>query len=332
MKKINIFLCILLSSLMMLSCKSSQTITVHAAPGTKIYTPADIQNPVGSVSNSGKLKVKLSVKPYFGYLLAEAPQSSLKVPFGLDYKHTKYELNMLTGTLCTTLGCCLITTGIISSSDTPSTGIGLAAGGALLTAAGIKSWCSLPRDGWQAYSGFAYEKNQNAIQDLPLSSSLERNDPPRPAAETGRPEKILRSKAVSGASATATSVQKASKAKKSRTDFGAAVAGDYTGSGMLKSARTTVESYGNILVSIVRINASTVRVRVIENGEEFFESPMDYTVKRQKNGSYLLTLPDIPSAKITLTPDHKLIYIHDKVNIDSEIYTLSITARKILAK
>lgn len=329
MKNTKIFLSILLSSLIMLSCKSSQTIIVHAAPGTKIYTPADIQNPVGSVSNSGKLKVKLSVKPYFGYLLAEAPQSSLKVPFGLDYKDSKYHLNVLTGTLCTTFGSCLITTGILFSSDTPSTGIGLAAGGALLTAAGIKALCSTPFDGWQACSDFAYEKNQNAIQDIPLSSSLERNDPPRPAAETGRPEKTLRSKAVSGASATATSVQKASKAKKSRTDFGAAVAGDYTGSGMLKSARTTVESYGNILVSIVRINASTVRVRVIENGEEFFESPMDYTVKRQKNGSYLLTLPDIPSAKITLTPDHKLIYIHDKVNIDSEIYTLSITARKL---
>lgn len=159
MKKTNIFLGILMSSLIMLSCKSSQTITVHAAPGTKIYTPADIQNPVGSVSNSGKLKVKLSVKPYFGYLLAEAPQSSLKVPFGLDYKHTKDELNMQAGTLGTSLGIGLITAGIMFSSDTPSTGIGLAAGGALLTAAGIKSWCSMPSfDGWQANSGFAYEK------------------------------------------------------------------------------------------------------------------------------------------------------------------------------
>lgn len=329
MKNTKIFLSILLSSLIMLSCKSSQTITVHAAPGTKIYTPADMQNPVGSVSNSGKLKVKLSVKPYFGYLLAEAPQSSLKVPFGLDYKHTKDELNMLTGTFGILLGPSLLAGGLAIIGDTPSTGIGLAAGGALLTAVGIKCFTSYPTHGWQVCSGFTYEKNQNAIQDIPMSTSLERNDPPRPAAETGRPEKTLRSKAVSGASAPTTPTQKASKAKKSRTDFGAAVAGDYTGSGMLKSARTTVESYGNILVSIVRINASTVRVRVIENGEEFFESLMDYTVKRQKNGSYLLTLPDIPSAKITLTPDNKLIYIHDKVNIDSEIYTLSITARKL---
>lgn len=329
MKNTKIFLGILLSSLIMLSCKSSQTITVHAAPGTKIYTPADMQNPVGSVSNSGKLKVKLSVKPYFGYLLAEAPQSSLKVPFGLDYKDTKYVLNVLTGTFGTTFGSIMLSTGIIFSADNPTTGIGLAAGGALLTAAGIKSLCSMPFDGWQALSGFTYEKNQNAIQDIPMSTSVERNDPPRLTEKTYTPEKISRKKAISGASAPTTPTQKASKAKKSRTDFGAAVAGDYTGSGTLKSGRTTVESYGNVLVSIVRINASTVRVRVIESGEEFFESPMDYTVKRQKDGTYLLTLPDIPSAKITLTPDHKLIYIHDKVNIDSEIYTFSITARKL---
>lgn len=330
MKNTKIFLSILLSSLIMLSCKSSQTITVHAAPGTKIYTPADMQNPVGSVSNSGKLKVKLSVKPYFGYLLAEAPQSSLKVPFGLDYKDNKYVLNALTGMLGTTFGSIMLSTGIIFSADNPTTGIGLAAGGALLTAAGIKSFCSMPSfDGWQANSGFAYEKNQNAIQDIPMSTSVERNDPPRLTEKTYTPEKISRKKAISGASAPTTPTQKASKAKKSRTDFGTAVAGDYTGSGTLKSARTAVESYGNILVSIVRINASTVRVRVIESGEEFFESPMDYTVKRQKDGTYLLTLPDIPSAKITLTPDHKLTYIHGKVNIDNELYTLSINARKL---
>ena len=88
------------------------------------------------------------------------------------------------------------------------------------------------------------------------------------------------------------------------------------------------ESYENIIVRIVRIDRTTVRISVIENDDDFFESPMDYTVSRQKDGSYLMTLQGIPSAKINLTPNHRLNYTHDKVNIDNSIYTLSITARQ----
>lgn len=328
MKITRIISCLLLSALLVSSCKSTQTITVRATPGTRIYTPEDVHTPVGTVSHSGSLKVKIPVKSYYGYLIAEGPQSSFKVPFGLDYKHTNHTLVQATGIAGSLLGVGMLGGGVAVLGESAGLGAGLAAGGALLSAIGVKALSSNVQDGLQDSMNFSYQKNQRAIQDQPFDTEIRRTDPPRPLTPASLPEKNLRKKATSGTTPGQASGQKASKAKKSRNDFGSAVAGEYIGSGTLRSGKTVEESYENITVRIVRIDRTTVRVSVIENDDDFFESPMDYTVSRQKDGSYLMTMQGIPSAKIILTPNHRLNYTHDKVNIDNSIYTLSITARQ----
>ena len=328
MKNIIYSITLLLSFFMMVSCRSSQTITVFAVPGTKIYTPDDMQAARGTVPPSGKLKVRLSVKPYVGYMLAEMPQSNLKIPFGLDYKSTGHTGEALSGVgisiapAMTIVGACILPVNVGAGAGILATGIAF---GTYSTLGILKQ----PTTGsLQNEMSFSYEKEQKAIQDIPLAAFVEREDPPRPIPAVDHAEKISRKKASSGSISSEVHLSKASKSRKFRNDLASAVVGEYIGAGTLKSAGTTDESYDYICVSIVRVDKTIVRVRIIENGEDFFESPMEYMVTRKKDGSYLLTLHDIPSAKIILTSLGELIYIHDKVNIDNSIYTLSIDAHR----
>ena len=88
MKQRNIFLTalIVMFALTLTSCSTSQTFTVQGTPGTIITTPQNQQ--VAVIDNSGTAKVEIKRNMgYLHYLQAQAPGTSVTVPFALDYKN-----------------------------------------------------------------------------------------------------------------------------------------------------------------------------------------------------------------------------------------------------
>ena len=87
MMKKNIFLSLALgiSLLAFSSCASSQAFLVQGIPGTIISDGNHQQLAV--LDNSGQATITIDRKEgYYSYLLAKTPNSSLEVPFALDYK------------------------------------------------------------------------------------------------------------------------------------------------------------------------------------------------------------------------------------------------------
>lgn len=89
-----------------------------------------------------------------------------------------------------------------------------------------------------------------------------------------------------------------------------------------------IEEYSNVKVVVLRIDNNTVNVDVVENGESYFSTKSKYQVKKKGKNTYVLSLNGIPDAFITIDNAGHLTYIHPKVNIDGDIYTLNITATK----
>ena len=89
-----------------------------------------------------------------------------------------------------------------------------------------------------------------------------------------------------------------------------------------------IEEYSTMKVVVLRIDNSSVNIDVIENGESYFSTKTKYQVKKKGKNTYVLSLDGISDAFITIDSAGHLTYIHPKVNIDGEIYTLNITANK----
>lgn len=263
MNKLNHYTYIILACYLMLySCKTTETFTVQALPGTKIYSPENIETPKGEVPQSGKVKIKLSLKKeYYGYLIAEMPQSKIRAPFGLDYKRLN-TLNTIGGVWGIIFGPSAIAGGILSISE--DTGLGAAALGAgvALTALGIHCMQNEPTDGICSDLDFIYLKNQTAIQDIPFSSTTSVIDPARPSSVEPT-EKVLRKKTTSGNTVAEpkTTTTTPTKAKRRLNDFGASIAGEYSGTGELLKGKAAIETYNDIRIVIMREDKDLVKVQ-----------------------------------------------------------------------
>lgn len=64
------------------------------------------------------------------------------------------------------------------------------------------------------------------------------------------------------------------------------------------------------------------------DGSKFFDSDAEYTIKKEKNGKYSLFLNDIKDATIQIDSKDNLVYVHPSVNIEGEIFSLSISAKE----
>ena len=119
------------------------------------------------------------------------------------------------------------------------------------------------------------------------------------------------------------------KAAKKLSDNTSLLEGSYMGSGKLTKNKETIEEYSTITVKVKSINKNTVAVNVVEsNGDKFFANDSQYDVTRGKDGSYILTNKAVRDAKITISATKKLTYDHPRVNIEGEIYHLTVRATK----
>jgi len=322
--------CLLLSA-----CSSSTNITIHSIPGTEIFS-ADKQK-LGIVGDDGKLKILTDDASYSAFMFSRAPQSNILVPFALDY-------NVRDVSLCSTrlgLGYALATVGTAgmavsaiimlaggSDDDEISSGAGKALGysaGAALVGVGL----GLPADNQLEQGAYAhrykYLSQQTTNHDINIKQPI-LNDKP---SDISHPTAMKVAKGIDVSTSTKSQKHLNQKSKKTFKDFGSQIEGKYVGEGTLTKDKKVIERYKGMSVSIRRISSDKVAVMVEEqDGSKFFFEESQYTVTKSNNEKYLLALDGINSATITIDNTKHLIYIHPKVNIDGDIYELSIKGVK----
>lgn len=141
MKKYINLLIIPLLCLCLASCSTSRNMVFHGKPGTKVYT-ASGSTLLATIGSTGEAKIKLSDNVRSAFFYAQPAGSSLRIPFGLDYKKCGYGMNrFLEGLGMTTsvigdvaMVAGAIAAGVDSESSAPVILVGGGAGVALLGA------------------------------------------------------------------------------------------------------------------------------------------------------------------------------------------------------
>ncbi len=313
MKRLIEILGIVVCAILLHSCSTSQKITIQGTPGTEIYSPT--MDRLGVVSSNGKVSLQISRHTYYSYLMSKNARTNEFVPFALDYKHCDNTLaffgnligqpialsGVLYGGICLAVG------------NVPPEIIGVGA-----AELGIGLLMALPSNHYYKKTHgddqFKYLNNQRTNQDF---SFLPIKDTGFDKTSQSDENKYL-----------ATSTSKTISGNSSSTDNAKFVSGTYTGSGYLAQKGKVIEEYSTMKVVVLRIDNSSVNIDVIENGESYFSTKTKYQVKKKGKNTYVLSLDGISDAFITIDSAGHLTYIHPKVNIDGEIYTLNITANK----
>lgn len=320
------------------SCTTTEKFYINVPEETNISLPME-----GNIEkqNNNKMERKITIpsEGYCGYVLANVPGSSTPIPLGLNLKKNKH-----TGTKAL-LGGAYVLTGaglggliggtitVIGASankdeDVQSVGgaiVGLSAGVAAIGAGmGITSQSRLRQTSYD-YS-FGYEKHQKL--DIPqLSTTLINPNSAKDTPVNQDEKKSIRKKATSDNS-TQTKSSVGSKVNKSRSSLANKVIGNYKGTGRLLRNEIQEDFYSKIEIDITPIDKNTVKVRIIEGGEDFFEEPLIYKVSNDKKGNYQLNIEKIVGAVITITNTGVLNFNHPKVNIDDTMYNLVIKANR----
>lgn len=327
MKRLIELLGIVVCVILLHSCTTAQKITIQGTPGTEIYSPT--MNRLGVVGSNGKVSLKISRHNYYSYLMSKNARANEFVPFALDYKHCN---NTLAASVCFIGAVTALTGGLLGGvslavgEDTPEiTGIGAAMIGTGLLMAIPSNYYYQKTHGDDQ---FKYLSNQRTNQDfrfLPIkdtgyNKTLQNDESKYLATPT--------TERTSSRSSSTVARKKSSVSRRSLTDNAKFVSGTYTGSGYLAQKGKVIEEYSAIKVVVLRIDNYTVNIDVVENGESYFSSKTKYQVKKKGKNTYVLSLEGISGAFITIDNAGHLTYIHPKVNIDGEIYTLNITANK----
>ena len=346
MKFLHKFTAAILACAMLASCTTTQTIRVSGLAGTEIYTPSKTK--VGTINNLGTAEITLDSDAYYAYLLSKAEGSDEYVPFALDYKNHSYAATKMAlgaGYTITSIGLGATVIGTIAlcaaagMEDEDMTSLfGTVSGiGGLVTLAGVG--IGMPADSRMSQLDHAYQfkylPTQSTNQDFAFTQpnlkivSQPVQEETKANVESKKATQETKDSSVSSKSLkSSTSTKKLNdKSTKSFKNHGATVEGSYIGTGSLSMGGQIIESYKDIAVKIVRVDDNTVTVNVTEsNGVDFFNEPATYTIKKDANGNFTLTHDDIAKATIKIDRNKKAIYLHPRVNIDGDIYTLKITA------
>lgn len=280
------------------SCSSTQKITIVGTPGTEIlkhdYTK------IGDIPSSGQLQLKLKTKNYYcPFLLSHNPETGQYVPFAINYQYKNYKAK-----LATEYAFCFVVIG----------------------------WPMFLNDMMKTTMGynFKYLDTQKTNDKFAFTAYDNTGERRTVGAAAGVAVPTGGDAAASmGAEPYSMARPRTSKAVRTLGDYGKAVAGTYRGTGKLRQGDNVIESYTGMTVTLERIGRNTVAVNVVDgNGEPFFGRADTYGIKKGSGQGYSLTLNGIPSATISVDGNGKLVYLHPKVSIEGEIYTLEISASK----
>jgi len=322
------------------SCSTTEKFTVYAPQETKIYTPNNPLTPGGITGQDGKINMEIPSDMYCGYILAQSSDNETKIPIGIDYvtkKHIGTKIALYSGSTIASigggvaLGACIPTVVAaakgedddVTSMFATVTAIGAGVAG-IGAAIGMPAQARLQQTSYDY--NFGYVKNQK-ISIPALSYTLLNPNPPKGKEEEHTEKKATaRKKATSGKDV----VHKTTSTKVStaRSDNARKIEGRYTGNGTLLQGKNIDEEYSEISVIIERVDKNHVSVRIIESGEDYFESPLIYEISKDKKGNSILKIENLPEASILISSKGKLTFNHKKVNIENTIYTLKIIAEK----
>ena len=313
----------------MSSCKMSQNVVINGTPGTEIYSPS--MEKIATVQSDGKTTVKIHDDEYYSYLMSHEPNSQLFVPFALDYERKNYTGTRIAAGFGYFLGGSGLCTEIASIAFVLSgeelLGMIICGAGAVTALTGLA--LVLPTEGNLPYEDqYKYSRYQRTNEDFKFTPIVDNGIKKSDCNSANREDTSDGIKQDKKGNASITDVNSSSTAARRKSiDFAQVVSGTYLGSGTLLYNGSTIESYSSIEVVIDRKSKNTVNVRVIENGESFFASDLEYPVKRVDDG-YELKLTGISNAVISIDNNGNLSFYHPKVNIDGELYTLNINAKK----
>ena len=315
------------------SCSTSTKVTVMAEPGTEILTPG--YSRLAVADNTGNAKFKIPDDNHYAFLFSHRPNTDTYVPFALDYKYKSFSgSKFLKGVsyFLSSAGLLSMITGviIIAAGDTDTGVIPMVAGtAAALSGVGIGLTSSSRLEQTNHEYRYKYLAVQKANDDLPLTRLA--IEPISLATETNTiiPVQPLVTPTVDKNDASSVSSRKLSqKSTKTLKDYGNQLQGTYIGSGKLTKGNETIETYNDMKVFLKRVSKDVVSVNVEDSsGEKFFPSDSNYKIVAKKDGSFILTLEGISVATITIDKNKNLIYLHPRVNIDGDIYTLTINAK-----
>ena len=301
------------------SCTTSQTITISGTPGTDIYTLD--KKKLATIDHTGNTKIKFPSDGYYGLLLTYNKAHDKFIPFALDYKRHDYWWRRLKGLPIMLAGISTVIGGGIKENWP------LVIIGGLAEIYGLSSLYTedFRMEIIQQRYRFAYLNNHSSNDDLSVTP-LEDNGYKKSLSNTEEIVPLIDSQSTS--SRKIKTVSNSSKSKKSLKNFGRTVSGTYEGEGTLHHGNEFIESYEKIKIEITRIDNNNVQVNVIEDGTPFFNSVSTYSVKKDKQNSYILTLQGNSSATIKIDSKGKLTYYHPKVNIDGDNYILKVSGKK----
>lgn len=90
-----------------------------------------------------------------------------------------------------------------------------------------------------------------------------------------------------------------------------------------------VEEYSSVTIYIQAKGRNRVEITVLDDdGEQFFDSSIVYKVTKDRNGGYTLRHEKNNGSVITIDKDGRIEFLHPKVNIDGEYYTLQVTGER----
>ncbi len=297
------------------SCKTTDTIKIIGTPKTEIYTPE--MKKIATINDNGAVDVKFSKRTHYSFLMSRVPGSKDYVPFAIDYLENSQKTMVWGWTLYTVGLSSLVIGGAIVS--TPMMAIG-----GLVTAGSIWPICSAYSGGIQTMYNFKYPTEFKTNQSLKFVDFV---DDGYIKKVESKQDKIEENNDV-----TSENNLKASSALKSvisLKDYGKQIEGEYIGSGKLKQDGMTIETFDGLIISIEKYTKKDVYVNVkTSDGIEFFSSKILYNIGVSENGGFVLSMEDMPSAKIQINESNDLQYNHPNVNIDGDVYTLEISAVK----
>ena len=263
--------------------------------------------------------------------MSHEPNSQLFVPFALDYERKNYTGTRIAKGFAYPI---LVSSGAASVASSICILGGDEVIGAILLLAGAVALgpgygLLFLREGDLPYEyQYKYSRYQTTNEDFKFAPIVDNGIKKSDCNSANREDTSDGIKQDKKGNASITDVYSSSTAARRKSiDFAKVVSGTYLGNGTLLYNGSTIESYSSIEVVIDRKSKNTVNVRVIENGESFVASDLEYPVKRVDDG-YELKLTGISNAVISIDNNGNLSFYHPKVNIDGVLYTLNINAKK----
>ncbi len=321
MKKIYTKLVFAAFGLLLFSCKPAREITVSGTPGTDIYKPD--MSKVATIQESGNVSIKLNKKEFLSYMMSKAPGSSDFVPFALDYEYKNYRKDAVIYTGAYAIGFGTVFTAVgLGLSYMPMTIVGIPTliAGSTLLGVGLNS---TP----QTEYNFKYLQDQNINNDVTFVDYLDKGV----KKEIRGSNKLMSFNEGNADTGNALSAA-LSNFKKSSTEtktYGQLVAGTYIGTGKIILDGKQVGLLENMRILIDNVDGKSVSVDVQDSkGEPCLGTKNLYDVKSPDGNTYTMSLIGNSDAVIRIDSNGSMEYIHPKVEVDGNIFTLDIKASK----